>query len=75
MAKIWAAYTHTVHYLVDTEDEIIEEVELPEWINSFQNPSLLWDNTSMQSLSSISDEEYEHIINILETEPLPDTLS
>lgn len=74
MAKIWASYTHTVHYMVDTEDETIEEVELPGWLNSYQSPDLLWDNLTVQSVGE-DHPEYEKVISILENSPLPEELS
>jgi hypothetical protein len=69
MAQVWAAYTHTVHYLVDTEDEYIEVIELPGWMNTFQDPDTMWfyDGTKVSEHSDLG----QQVIKILENEPLP----
>jgi hypothetical protein len=70
---IWAAYTHTVHYLVDTEDETIDQVELPGWMNVYGDPETMWfeDGTKVSEYSDLG----QRVIEVLETAPLPTELS
>lgn len=73
MAQVWAAYTHTVHYLVDTDTESVEAIELPGWINTFGNPDVLWDDDGGHY--SPSSDFADEIIDILETAEFPTELS
>lgn len=74
MALVWAAYTHVVHYLVDTEEETIDQVELPGWINTFGEPEIMWFDNGDGEISSASNLA-EHVVGILENEPMPMELS
>ena len=74
MALVWAAYTHVVHYLVDTEEETIDQVELPGWINTFGEPEIMWFDNGVGEISPDSPVA-EEVVSILENEPMPEVLS
>lgn len=67
MAKVWVAYRQTIHYLVDTYEREIEQVEIPGWLNTFDYPEAVWleDGTV---LTSAPDE----VVEILENESMPE---
>jgi hypothetical protein len=68
--QTWVAYNHTVHYLVDLDNEEVIEVEIPGWMNTFESPEVVWSPDSDPIL--LTDRMEERIIEVLENSSMPD---
>jgi hypothetical protein len=73
MALVSVAYTHTVHYLVETEDDTIESVAMPGWMNVYSDPDIVWYEETGEQIS-LADPLAEKAIEILETQIMPTNL-
>jgi hypothetical protein len=69
MTQVWVAYDHTVHYLVDLDDKEVIEVEIPGWMNTFESPNVVWDDSGTQFLTG---EQEDAMIEVLENSPMPE---
>jgi len=68
MAEVWVAYDHVIHYKVDIENREILEVEIPGWMNTYDQPGAIWSDDGQISLT---DTEEDAMIEVLETESYP----
>jgi len=66
--EVWVAYDHVVHYKVNLATHEILEVEIPGWLNTYEQPGIVWDDDRSVSLTEA---EEDAMIEILETEPMP----
>jgi len=68
MAEVWVAFDHVIHYKVDIENREILEVEIPGWLNTYDQPGAIWSDDGQISLT---DTEEDAMIEVLETESYP----
>lgn len=70
MAQVWIAYDHVINYKVDLDEEEVVEVEIPGWMNTFDQPGSAW--TESGGVVDLSDDLQERVIEILENQPMPE---
>lgn len=70
MSEVWVAYDGVIHYKVDLENREVVAVEIPGWLNSFQDPGSVWSEDD--SIVSLTADEEDAMMEILENSPMPE---
>jgi hypothetical protein len=69
--RTWVAYNHTVHYLVDLDDKEVVAVEIPSWMNTFEEPGMVWSEDDRSTLP-LTETLEDAMIEVLENSPMPE---
>jgi len=72
MKTIWVAYDHVVHYEVDLDNKEVLSVEIPGWINTFDQPGTMWSTEGTNQINPLTEEQEERMIEILENSSMPE---